>query len=93
MIYDTILIPEKSERVYFTGKANHYMPIPRSEFLESKLYKTNLGDTLYSVSSRLFGDSDRNWPYVAENSRLKRPQDWQPNEQLNLPILILPYKR
>lgn len=92
MIYEDALNNTFVSRDYFTGKIDHYQPIDRTPVVESKLLRLGRGDTLYTASSKIFRDlpgGAANWALVAENSDLKRPQDWQSGEEINVPLLLI----
>lgn len=92
MIYREHLVSSNVSKSYFGGEIEHYMPIPRAAVVESAAYKLRAQDTLFTTSKKLFStfdNAEENWVYVAENNRLRRPQDWQMGDLLHLPLAIV----
>lgn len=53
-------------------------------------YVLKAGETIYSVSERLFGkDLGYMWTYIADNNPLRHPDEWQAGDIIRLPKVII----
>lgn len=77
-------------KVYLGGKIKHYLRKPRTVTLVDHPYTTQEGDNMYSLALRLFGENSMYfWTIIADNSRLKMPDEWEPGQLVNMPEIVL----
>jgi len=92
MIYQDKLNLNNVRSVYLTGKADHYMPVPRNKILETTEYDIKASDSINTISEFLFkfsGGGESNWTILCNTNRLRRPQDWRTGETLKIPLVIV----
>ena len=75
---------------YLGGKVQHYPIKDASVTLEWYEYVVKAGETLYSISAKVFGSTMmQNWTYIADNNPPRNPDDWRMGDVLRLPKVII----
>lgn len=75
---------------FLGGKVQHYPIKERYIIVSSYPYTVQVGDTMYNLAKKIFGeDQEFQWPVIADLNFLREPDDLQPGEQIKLPKVIL----
>ena len=90
MISNTFYNKKNLITQYLGGKVQHYPIKDGSITLEWYEYTLKAGETLYSVTEKLFGVGlEHLWTYIADNNTLIRPDDWKAGDIIRLPKIII----
>lgn len=90
MINNTFYNSRNTEFTFLGGKVRHYPIKNPSVTLQWYEYVLKKGETLYSISAKLFGKNlDYMWTYIADNNILKHPDDWKEGDVIRLPKVII----
>ena len=75
---------------FLEGKIPHFLGKEPSVTLEWYSYAIKNGETLYTISERIFGKGlDHLWTYIADNNTPKFPDDWAVGDIIRLPKIII----
>lgn len=90
MISNTFYNKKNLITQYLGGKVQHYPIKDGSITLEWYEYTLKAGETLYSITEKLFGaDLGHLWTYLADNNAPIHPDDWKAGDKIKLPKLII----
>ena len=75
---------------YGGGKVPHYAIKDPSVTLEWYDYKIGMGETIYTIAAKVFGEGlEYMWTYIADNNVPRHPDDWVVGDIIRLPKIIV----
>lgn len=90
MICKNFYDKNKAAPIYLRGKIPHYIKRDPTVVLKAYPYVVQEKQTMYSFGLIVFEPTGQYlWTIIAENNRLKQPDEWLPGEIVNLPEIIL----
>lgn len=72
------------------GKVKHFAAKYPSVTVQWYTYTLEYGENIYKVTEKVFGKGMAYmWPYIADNNRLRIPDEWKAGDKIKLPKLII----
>lgn len=76
--------------IYQDGKVRHFLPKKRTMVPSRYQYTIQFGDNMYNIAKRVFGDdSEHLWTILSDINKIRKPDDWEEAETINLPETII----
>lgn len=90
MIHPSFYRQENLRREYFGGRVPHHTIKRRSKAIGSYTYTLKAEETVFDLAPKVFGeDAQRNWTFLAELNTTRKPDEWDVNEVVTLPKIVV----
>lgn len=90
MINPTFYTDKNTVKQYFKGKTTHYALKELVTVVGTYDYVLKFGENMYTLAIDLFGaDKEHFWTILAEINELREPDDWEAEEVVKLPKIVV----